>query len=69
MSASLELMVIQLDDIGEEDIAIPLANVTSQILEKVLVYATYHQNDIHPDDNEEEELKPKNSDDITTWHA
>ncbi|UYV78247.1 SKP1 [Cordylochernes scorpioides] len=59
-----------LEDLGideEEDEVVPLPNVNSAILKKVITWATYHKDD--PVTPEEEENKEKRTDDISTWDA
>ncbi|KAJ2444724.1 hypothetical protein GGF42_006216, partial [Coemansia sp. RSA 2424] len=52
-----------IEDIGESDEPIPLPNVASKVLEKVIEYCEYHVDDppLIPDDLDE---IPKRSDDI-----
>ncbi|KAI2810960.1 hypothetical protein RDWZM_002203 [Blomia tropicalis] len=67
MSITLRTM---LDDLGiEEDDGepIPVQNVNSSILRKVIQWCTYHKNDPPtPDDDEQRE---KRTDDIPSWDA
>ena len=51
---------------GEEEI-VPLPNVNSAILRKVIQWATYHKDD--PQAAEDDENKEKRTDDITSWDA
>ncbi|KAL3894682.1 MAG: hypothetical protein SGCHY_005134, partial [Lobulomycetales sp.] len=55
-----------LEDIGDSDEhAIPLPNVSSNILQKVIEYSTHHKDD--PPKAPEEDVRPKSSDDIDEW--
>ncbi|KAJ3041395.1 hypothetical protein HDV00_009374 [Rhizophlyctis rosea] len=55
-----------LEDVGEaEDQPIPLPNVSGPILDKVIQYAQQHKDD--PPLPQEEEMKPKSSEDIDEW--
>ncbi|KAI4477531.1 hypothetical protein M0804_012648 [Polistes exclamans] len=59
-----------LEDLGmddEEEEAVPLPNVNSVILRKVLQWATYHKDD--PPPPEDDENKEKRTDDISSWDA
>lgn len=59
-----------LEDCGmddEEDAVVPLPNVNSAILRKVLQWANYHKDDPQP--TEDDENKEKRTDDITSWDA
>ncbi|CAF1030438.1 unnamed protein product [Adineta steineri] len=55
-----------LEDLGmEEEEVIPLPNVNSAILKKVIQWATHHKDD--PPPPEDEENREKNTNDISTW--
>lgn len=56
-----------LEDLGmdNEDDVIPLPNVNSAILKKVISWATYHKDDPAPP--EDDENREKNLTDISTW--
>lgn len=60
-----------LDDIGmaadDGDDVINLPNVNSTILKKVIQWASYHKDDVPPQD--EDESRDKRADDISTWDA
>ncbi|XP_052869902.1 S-phase kinase-associated protein 1-like [Anopheles cruzii] len=59
-----------LEDLGMDeggDEAVPLPNVHSAILEKVLKWATYHKDDPMP--VEDDDSKEKRMDDISSWDA
>jgi S-phase kinase-associated protein 1 len=58
-----------LEDVGDSEAAIPLPNVSGDILAKVIEYLKYHKDD-PPEIEEEDEIddnKPKPSDDIEPW--
>lgn len=55
-----------LEDLGSDsDVPIPLPNVSSTVLEKVLAYCTYHHE--HPTPQSEEKKDDKISEDILPW--
>lgn len=59
-----------LEDCGmdeEEDAVVPLPNVNSAILRKVIQWATFHKDDPQPTDDDEN--KEKRTDDISSWDA
>ncbi|CAH0669003.1 unnamed protein product [Spodoptera exigua] len=59
-----------LEDLGMEDDeeeVVPLPNVNSAILKKVIQWATYHKDD--PPLPEDDENKEKRTDDISSWDA
>ncbi|KAL7745816.1 hypothetical protein ACLKA6_010009 [Drosophila palustris] len=59
-----------LEDCGmeeDENAIVPLPNVNSTILRKVLTWANYHKDDPQP--TEDDESKEKRTDDITSWDA
>lgn len=59
-----------LEDLGVdegEDEVVPLPNVNSSILRKVLQWAAYHKDDPQP--AEDDENKEKRTDDISSWDA
>jgi S-phase kinase-associated protein 1 len=51
---------------GEEE-TVPLPNVNSAILKKVIQWATHHKDDAPP--LEDDETKEKRTDDISSWDA
>jgi hypothetical protein len=57
--------VIGMDEDEEE--VVPLPNVNSAILKKVIQWATYHKDD--PPPPEDDENKEKRTDDISSWDA
>lgn len=58
-----------LDDLGmsEEEEVVPLPVVNSTILKKIIAWATYHKDDPVP--AEDDEMKDKRTDDISSWDA
>lgn len=59
-----------IDDCGideGEDTVVPLPNVNSTILRKVLTWAQYHKDDPMP--SEDDDSKEKRTDDISSWDA
>lgn len=66
-SATIKTMVEDLGlEEGDEEI-VPLPNVNSAILRKVIQWATYHKDD--PPLPEDEENKEKRTDDISSWDS
>ena len=60
-----------LDDLGmneDDDEVVPLPNVSSSILKKVIQWATYHKDD-PPLSDDEEDIKERRTDDIPQWDA
>ncbi|KAK9888078.1 hypothetical protein WA026_000353 [Henosepilachna vigintioctopunctata] len=51
-------------DLGMDEV-VPLPNVNSAILEKVIEWATYHKDD--PPPTEDDQNKARRSDDISSW--
>lgn len=59
-----------LEDCGmddEEEAVVPLPNVNSAILRRVLQWANYHKDD--PVSTDDDENKEKRTDDISSWDA
>ena len=59
-----------LEDLGMEgddnDEAVPLPNVSTNILKKVIEWSTYHKDDPEP---KEDDTNEKRSDDISSWDS
>ena len=71
MCITLKDMFESLGDFdGDKDDPIPL-NVKSDILNKIITWATYHKDDPPQtiEDNNNDEYKEKRTDDISTWDA
>lgn len=62
-----------LDDLGidenPEEEVVPLPNVNSAILRKVIQFCTYHKDDPVTSSTDDDENKEKRTDDITSWDA
>jgi len=59
-----------LEDLGmdeDDEEVVPLPNVNSTILKKVIQWCTYHKDD--PPTPDDDENKEKRTDDISTWDA
>ncbi|KAI9092688.1 S-phase kinase-associated protein 1A-like protein [Phlyctochytrium arcticum] len=66
------LLKNMLEDVGEGSEPVPLANVTSSILSKVIEYCQHHKDDPIPTaDEEKESYEParRKADDIEEWDA
>jgi len=57
-----------IEDVGEDGGTIPLPNVRSHVLERVLNYCEHHKNDVPPASGEDEEA-PKKTEDVSAWDA
>lgn len=67
--AERSLLIKQLiEDIGESDQAIPLPNVSSSVLTKVLEYCSHHRNDPLSVADEPDEIR-RRATDISEWDA
>ena len=58
-----------IDEANSEDEVVPLPNVNSAILRKVIQFCTYHKDDPVQSSTEDDENKEKRTDDITSWDA
>lgn len=58
-----------IDEANSEEEVVPLPNVNSAILRKVIQFCTYHKDDPVPSSSDEDENKEKRTDDITSWDA
>ena len=58
-----------IDEANSEDEVVPLPNVNSAILRKVIQFCTYHKDDPVPSSTDDDENKEKRTDDITSWDA
>ncbi|GAB1861253.1 S-phase kinase-associated protein 1 [Camponotus japonicus] len=59
-----------LEDLGmdeDEEEVVPLPNVNSAILNKIIQWATYHKDDLPPPEDDEDE--ENSNDDISSWDA
>lgn len=57
-----------IEDVGEsDDSPIPLPNVNSTVLKKVIEYCEHHKNDPLPTADSEDESGRRRSDDISEW--
>lgn len=68
ISGTIKTMLQEcLTDTGDGDVVIPLPNVNSSILEKILEWADHHKND--PDLTEEEQSKAIRNENLKPWDA
>lgn len=58
-----------IDESNSEEEIVPLPNVNSAILRKVIQFCTYHKDDPTPTSTDDDENKEKRTDDITSWDA
>lgn len=58
-----------IDEANTEGEVVPLPNVNSTILRKVIQFCTYHKDDPVPSSTDDDENKEKRTDDITSWDA
>lgn len=58
-----------IDEANSEEEVVPLPNVNSAILRKVIQFCTYHKDDPVPSSTDDDENKEKRTDDITSWDA
>ncbi|EPY49374.1 SCF ubiquitin ligase complex subunit Skp1 [Schizosaccharomyces cryophilus OY26] len=56
-----------LEDVGELNVPIPLPNVSSNVLRKVLEWCEHHKNDLYSNTEEESDIRLKKSTDIDDW--
>ena len=66
-SVTIRTMVEDLGLDANDDDIVPLPNVNSAILRKVIQWATYHKDDPPPE--EDEDSKEKRTDDISSWDS
>lgn len=69
MSPGTMLEDLGIDEANSEDEVVPLPNVNSAILRKVIQFCTYHKDDPVPSSTDDDENKEKRTDDITSWDA
>lgn len=58
-----------IDDEKSVDEIVPLPNVNSAILRKVIQFCTHHKDDPAPSSTDDDENKEKRTDDISSWDA
>ncbi|XP_046590499.1 S-phase kinase-associated protein 1-like, partial [Neodiprion lecontei] len=66
-SVTIKTMLEELGLDEDEDAIVPLPNVNSAILRKVIQWVTHHKDD--PPPPEDDENKEKRTDDISSWNA
>ncbi|XP_046609302.1 S-phase kinase-associated protein 1-like, partial [Neodiprion virginianus] len=66
-SVTIKTMLEELGLDEDEDEIVPLPNVNSAILRKVIQWVTHHKDD--PPPPEDDENKEKRTDDISSWDA
>ena len=67
LSVTIKTMLEDLGMDEEDEEVVPLPNVNSTILKKVIQWATYHKDD--PPTPDDDENKEKRTDDIASWDA
>ncbi|CAG2161507.1 unnamed protein product [Oppiella nova] len=67
LSVTIKTMLEDLGMDEEDEEVVPLPNVNSTILKKVIQWATYHKDD--PPTPDDDENKEKRTDDISSWDA
>lgn len=65
-SVTIKTMLDDLGSDGDDDEEVPLPNVNSSILKRVIQWATYHKDDA-PAPADDEEGKERRTDDISQW--
>ena len=68
-SSGTMLEDLGIDEANSEGEVVPLPNVNSTILRKVIQFCTYHKDDPVPSSTDDDENKEKRTDDITSWDA
>ncbi|XP_053202352.1 S-phase kinase-associated protein 1-like [Panonychus citri] len=69
VSVTIKTMLedLGLDEEEGDDDMVPLHNVNSTILKKIITWATHHHKDLPPPENDD--CRDKRTDDISTWDA
>ena len=67
LSVTIKTMLEDLGMDEDDEEVVPLPNVNSTILKKVIQWATYHKDD--PPTPDDDENKEKRTDDISSWDA
>ncbi|OXA64765.1 S-phase kinase-associated protein 1 isoform X2 [Folsomia candida] len=55
--------------VGDDSEVVPLKNISTEILQKVITWAEHHKDDLPSIEDDEDPPRERRTDDITTWDA
>ncbi|XP_021958771.1 S-phase kinase-associated protein 1-like [Folsomia candida] len=58
-----------MEDSDDDREVVPLQNVSTEVLHKVIAWAEHHKDDLPPIEDDEDPPRERRTDDITTWDA